>query len=70
MPNNSEREDIRPQMDEAAIRADQDLRGMVDMEALEKSHIVEWWEKWYRRTPDGKPGAGHKRLGRILVKGI
>jgi len=50
-------------MDEAAIRAQDDFSEMVDLEALEKSHIVEWWEKWYKK-------AGHKRLGRILVKGI
>ena len=69
MANDREREDPRPQMDEAAALAQNDLSEMVDLEALEKSHIAEWWEKWYRRTPDGKPGAGHKRLGRILIKG-
>ena len=64
------KEDLRPQMDEAAVLADNDMGEMVDMEALEKSNIIAWWEKWYRKTPDGKPGAGHKRLGRILIKGI
>jgi len=33
----------------------------VDQEAVEKVRV--WWEKWYRK-------AGHKRLGRILIKGI
>lgn len=28
---------------------------------------AKWFHDWYLKTPDGKPGAGHKRLGRILV---
>ena len=51
------------EMDAAAIEAQSDFSDIVDHEALEKSKIVEWWEKWYRKV-------GHKRLGRILVKGI
>ena len=51
------------QMDAAAREAQNDFSDMVDHEMLENSHIVEWWEKWYKK-------AGHKRLGRILVKGI
>ena len=60
---NKEPASIVTGMDEAAIQAQNDLSKIVDLEALEKSHIVEWWEKWYRK-------AGHKRLGRILIKGI
>jgi len=51
------------QMDEAAVEAQNDLTEMVDHEMLEKSKIMEWWKKWYTK-------AGHKRLGRILIKGI
>lgn len=54
---------VKMEMDTAAREAQNDLTEMVDHEALEKSHLLEWWEKWYRK-------AGHKRLGRILVKGI
>jgi len=57
------REEVRAEMDAAAVEADIDFSKMVDFEALEKSRILEWWEKWYRM-------AGHKRLGRILIKGI
>jgi len=56
-------EQIMADMDDAAIEAQNDFTEMVNLEALEKSHIVEWWEKWYKKT-------GHKRLGRILIKGI
>lgn len=48
------------QMDIAAADAQNDLVN-VDPEAVEKVRV--WWEKWYRK-------AGHKRLGRIIVKGI
>jgi len=54
---------VRAEMDAAAIEAQNDLTEMIDHDALAQSHILEWWEKWYRK-------AGHKRLGRILVKGI
>ena len=54
---------VTKSMDEAAIEAQNDFVEMVDQEALEKSRIVEWWNKWYLK-------AGHKRLGRILVKGL
>ena len=50
-------------MDEAAIEAQNDFMEMVDQEALEKSRVVEWWNKWYLKV-------GHKRLGRILIKGL
>ena len=54
---------VKEEMDAAAVEAQDDLTEMVDHDALEKSHIVEWWDKWYKK-------AGHKRLGRIIVKGI
>ena len=53
-------EQVKADMDAAAIEAQNDLVN-VDQEALEK--VREWWERWYRK-------AGHKRLGRILVKGL
>lgn len=48
------------EMDAAAIDAQNDLVN-VDQESLEK--ISKWWKKWYLKC-------GHKRLGRILVKGV
>lgn len=51
---------VAAEMDAAAIEAQDDLVN-VDPDAVEK--VTAWWEKWYRK-------AGHKRLGRILVKGI
>ena len=53
----------RQAMDDAATEAENDLVNIPD-EHL--TIVANWWEKWFRRTPDGKPGAGHKRLGRIL----
>ena len=53
-------EQVARDMDAAAAEAQNDLVN-VDQEAVEK--VTAWWEKWYRK-------AGHKRLGRILVKGI
>jgi len=50
------------QMDEAAVEAQNDLTEMnIDEKALET--VTAWWKKWFMK-------AGHKRLGRILVKGI
>ena len=51
---------IAAEMDAAAVEAQNDLVN-VDPEAIEKVRV--WWEKWFKK-------AGHKRLGRILVKGI
>ena len=51
------------QMNAAAVEAQNDFADLVDIDALEKSHLIEWWEKWYKK-------AGHKRLGRILIKGL
>ena len=49
------------QMDDAAVEAQNDLTDFIDQEALEK--VAAWWRKHYLKC-------GHKRLGRILVKGI
>lgn len=46
------------QMDEAARAAERELGDIPDS-ALQA--VSEWWAKWYRT-------AGHKRLGRLLVK--
>lgn len=52
----------KEQMDANAILAQNDLTEMdIDQKALET--VAAWWSKWYLK-------AGHKRLGRILVKGI
>jgi len=39
--------------------------GKIHEECLD--YLTSWWEKWYNKTPDGKQGAGHKHLGRLLV---
>jgi hypothetical protein len=46
------------QMDEAAKQAEEDLKNF-DQKAVEI--VANWWNKWYLK-------AGHKRLGRMLVK--
>ena len=48
------------QMDEMAKQAEQEFK-QLDIKAVEI--IGNWWFKWYLK-------AGHKRLGRILVKKI
>ena len=48
------------QMDEMAKQAEQEFK-QLDPKAVEI--IGNWWFKWYLK-------AGHKRLGRILVKKI
>ena len=53
-----DKELIIAQMDEAAAEAEKELAGM-DTEAVRSGR--EWWKKYYLQ-------AGHKRLGRILVK--
>jgi len=45
-------------MDAAAGEAEKDLN-TIDQAAVET--IAAWWLKWYMK-------AGHKRLGRIMVK--
>ena len=53
-----------PEMEAAAERAKQDLENLESEAVL---RVAEWWQKWYLKTPEGEPGAGHKNLGRILV---
>ena len=48
----------RQAMDHAAVDAENDLMALPD-EAL--AAVAGWWKKWY-------PGAGHKRLARILLQ--
>jgi hypothetical protein len=50
--------DVLAKMDAAAAEAEKDL-GSLDRAAIEA--IAAWWLKWYMT-------AGHKRLGRIMVK--
>lgn len=46
------------EMDKAAKEAEQELKAM-DEKIIES--ITNWWFKWYLK-------AGHRRLGRMLVK--
>jgi hypothetical protein len=50
--------DVLAKMDAAAEEAEKDL-ATLDQAAVET--IAAWWLKWYMT-------AGHKRLGRLLVK--
>ena len=50
--------DVLAKMDAAAKEAEKDL-GTLDRAATEA--IAAWWLKWYVT-------AGHKRLGRILIR--
>jgi hypothetical protein len=49
---------VLAEMDTAAEEAEKDL-ATLDQAAVET--IAAWWAKWYMK-------AGHKRLGRIMVK--
>jgi len=49
---------VLAEMDEAAREAETDL-ATIDQAAVET--VAVWWLKWYMK-------AGHKRLGRIMVK--
>ena len=53
-----EKGNVLAKMDEAAEEAERDL-ATVDQKAVET--LAAWWLKWYMT-------AGHKRLGRIMVK--
>lgn len=46
------------EMDAAAEEAERDL-ATLDQAAVEA--VAEWWARWFMK-------AGHKRLGRIMVK--
>jgi hypothetical protein len=49
---------VLAQMDAAAREAEKDL-ATLDQAAVQT--VAVWWSKWYMK-------AGHKRLGRIMVK--
>ena len=51
-------EDSMQQMDNAANEAEKDLENIPNEQLLVTAR---WFNKWYRK-------AGHKRLGKILVK--
>jgi hypothetical protein len=53
-----EKSDVLAKMDAAAEEAEKDL-ATLDQAAIEA--IAAWWLKWFMK-------AGHKRLGRIMVK--
>ena len=53
-----EKGSVLAKMDEAAEEAEKDLVS-IDQKAVEA--LAAWWLKWYMT-------AGHKRLGRIMVK--
>jgi hypothetical protein len=53
-----DKEDVLVKMDAAAEEAEKDL-GSLDRAAVEA--LAAWWQKWYMK-------AGHKRIGRIMVK--
>ncbi len=53
-----ERGTVLAEMDSAAEEAEKDL-ATLDQAAVEA--VAAWWLKWYMK-------AGHKRLGRLMVK--
>jgi len=53
-----EKSDVLAKMDAAAEEAEKDL-ATLDQAAIEA--IAAWWLKWFMK-------AGHKQLGRIMVK--
>lgn len=53
-----EKGNVLAKMDEAAEEAEKDLANL-DQKAVEV--LAAWWLKWFMT-------AGHKRLGRIMVK--
>jgi hypothetical protein len=54
----NEKDAVLAEMDAAAKEAEKDL-ATLDQAAVQT--IASWWSKWYLK-------AGHKRLGRIMVK--
>lgn len=54
----SEKDDVVNAMNEAADAAEDILKKMSKEEV---ESVGKWWQEWYLK-------AGHKRLGRILVK--
>jgi hypothetical protein len=59
MPPKKSVDELMAEMNQAAVDAQNNLVN-VDPKAVEA--VAAWWKKWYLK-------AGHKRLGRILVKG-
>ena len=55
------KEQIREEMDTAGAKALEDFNILIVEHEEAVLLIAEWWQKWYGR-------AGHRRLGRILVK--
>jgi hypothetical protein len=53
-----DKDTVLAEMDAAAKEAEKDLASL-DQAAVQA--IAAWWSKWYLK-------AGHKRLGRIMVK--
>jgi len=53
-----EKDTVLAEMDAAAKEAEKDL-ATLDQAAVQT--IAAWWSKWYLK-------AGHKRLGRVMVK--
>jgi hypothetical protein len=53
-----ERDTVLAEMDAAAEEAEKDL---ATLDQVAAKTIAVWWLKWYMK-------AGHKRLGRIMVK--
>ena len=52
--------DYAVKMDEAAVKAEQELRQMTQ-EQLSITKFLAWYQAWYML-------AGHRRLGRIIVR--
>lgn len=51
------------QMDAAAVEAGEELKALMStpVDDTTAGMVADWWKKWY-------PKAGHKRLGKLLVK--
>jgi hypothetical protein len=49
------------EMDKAALEAEKELRQKLETSSATALYVAEWWSKWYMQ-------AGHKRLGRLMVK--
>jgi len=49
------------EMDKAAQAAEKELRQRLEAGAAPALYVAEWWARWYMQ-------AGHKRLGRLMVK--
>jgi hypothetical protein len=54
------KEEMMQAMDQAAIQAEQFLRSILGADCSAED-VLRWFKNWYLQ-------AGHKRLGRIMVK--